>query len=333
MKMTIIDGEKILVTGGCGFIGAHVARRYINEGATVIVYDNFSSPYAAPVEGAKLIEGDILDTNLLEETIAGVDIVSHQAAVLDMFKGIEDKISELNVNITGTINVLNAALKAGVKKVIYASSCGMYGPSEYLPIDEAHPKNPAWPYGVTKYTGEMYCQLYTRLHNLPTVSLRYSEVYGPEEWYGRVMTLFMKRVLEGQAPVIFDKGNSLRDYVYIDDVVEANILATLNDDVNGMTFNISGPVPLSAKKIAETVSSIINPKIKPIYDNPKPGTASKYQPDRPRLVQELNDFVLDSSLAKKELGWVPKIMPEEGMRREIDWLKENPGKWDVKPRV
>jgi UDP-glucose 4-epimerase len=331
--MVDIEGTKVLVTGGCGFIGSHVAKRYMAEGANVIVYDDFSSPHAAEVEGATVVRGDVLDTALLEETIDGVDIVSHQAAVLNMNQGIEDKITELNVNTTGTINVLNAALKARVKKVVYASSCGMYGPSVYLPIDEKHPKYPAWPYGITKYAGEMYCQLYTALHGLPTVSLRYSEVYGPGEWYGRVMTLFMKRLLEGIQPVIFGDGTLLRDYVYIDDVVEANVLATRNEDVNGMAFNIGGPEALGAARIAEILISIIDPSIEPIHDDPKPGTASEFQPGRPRLVQELNDFVLDSSLAKDKLGWEPKVMPEEGMSMEVDWLRENLDRWNVKPRV
>jgi UDP-glucose 4-epimerase len=323
----------VLVTGGCGFIGSHIAKRYMAEGANVIVYDDFSSPHAAEIEGATVVRGDVRDAALLEESMAGVDIVSHQAAVLNMNQGIEDKISELEVNTTGTINVLNAALKASVKKVVYASSCGMYGPSIYLPIDEKHPKYPAWPYGITKYAGEMYCQLYTTLHNLPTVSLRYSEVYGPGEWYGRVMTLFMKRLLEGIQPVIFGGGTLLRDYVYIDDVVVANMVATRNEDVNGMAFNIGGPEPLGAAKIAEILISIIDPSIEPIYDDPKPGTESQFQPGRPRLVQELNDFVLDSSVAKDNLRWEPKVMPEEGMRMEVDWLRENLDKWNVKPRV
>jgi UDP-glucose 4-epimerase len=331
--MTDIKGKTVLVTGGCGFIGAHVARRYLKEGARVVVLDNLSSPNPATVEGARVIKGDIQDAKLVEKAMAGVDIVSHQAAVLDMFKGIDDKIAELNVNVIGTINVLNAALKAGVQKVVYASSCGMYGQSEYLPQDEKHPKNPAWPYGITKYAGEMYCQLYTRLHGLPTVSLRYSEVYGPGEWYGRVITLFIKRVLDGKPPVIFSGGKVLRDYVYIDDVVEANILATLKDDVDGMTFNIGGPEPLNAAKIATLVCSVVNPAIKPIHDDPAPGTSSVHQPGRPRLVQELNDFVLDSNLAKQRLGWEPKVSPEEGIRREVDWVNKNKQAWNVTARV
>ncbi|NMC03614.1 MAG: SDR family NAD(P)-dependent oxidoreductase [Candidatus Lokiarchaeota archaeon] len=331
--MTDIKGRTVLVTGGCGFIGAHVARRYVDEGARVVVLDNFSSPNPVTVKGARIIEGDVRDVKAIEDAMAGVDIVSHQAAVLNMFAGIDDKITELDVNVTGTINVLNAALKAGVKKLVYASSCGMYGQSEYLPQDEKHPKNPAWPYGITKYAGELYCQLYTRLHGLPTVSLRYSEVYGPGEWYGRVMTLFIKRVLEGKAPVIFSGGKLLRDYVYIDDVVEANMLATKRDDVNGMAFNIGGPEPLNAARIAEIVCSIIDPAIKPIHDDPMPGTSSVHQPGRPRLVQELNDFVLDSSLAKQKLGWEPRVKPGEGIRRSIDWVKKNKQAWNVTARV
>ncbi|MBN2153507.1 MAG: NAD-dependent epimerase/dehydratase family protein [Candidatus Lokiarchaeota archaeon] len=331
--MTDIKGRTVLVTGGRGFIGAHVARRYIAEGARVVLLDDLSSPNPVTIEGARFVEGSVKDAKLVEDVAEGADVISHQAAVLDMFKGIDDKVAELDVNVVGTINVLNAALKAGVKKVVYASSCGMYGQSEYIPQDEKHPKNPAWPYGITKYAGELYCQLYTRLHDLPTVSLRYSEVYGPGEWYGRVMTLFIKRLLEGKPPVIFGGGKLLRDYVFIDDVVEANVLATLNDDVNGMALNIGGPEPLSAARIAELACAIVDPSIKPVHDDPAPGTSSVHQPGRRRLVHELNDFVLDSSLARQRLGWQPKVLPEEGIRREVEWVKKHKGLWDVAARV
>ncbi len=330
--MTSIKGKSVLVTGGCGFIGTHVARRYMTEGATVAVLDDFSSPHAKEVPGTTLFKGDVQDAKLVAEAMEGVHIVSHQAAVLNMFEGIHDKTRELNVNVVGTINLLDAAVKAGVEKFVYASSCGMYGNSRYLPQDEEHPKNPAWPYGITKYAAEMYCQLYTRLHGLPTVSLRYSEVYGPGEWYGRVLTLFIKRVSQGKPPVVFGGGRLLRDYVYIDDVVEANILATLNDEASGMAFNIGG-TPLDAARIAGIVASIINPAIQPVHDDPEPGMSSVHQPGRPRLVQELNDFVLDSTLAKDKLGWVPKTPINDGIKKEIDWFKENPSAWEVVPRV
>ena len=331
--MSEIDGKTILVTGGCGFIGAHVVRALLKHGATVIAYDDFSSLHSHVMQGARIVKGDILDKDALRDVMSGVDMVSHQAAILNMFDGIKDKVHELNVNTVGTINILDAALDAGVEKFIYASSCGMYGNSTYLPQDEGHPKNPAWPYGITKYAGELYCQLYTRLHGLPTVSLRYSEVYGPGEWYGRVMTLFIKRVLEGKPPVIFGEGKVLRDYVYIDDIVDANLLAIQNDEVNGMAFNIGGPEPLSAMKIAELVLSVTGSELVPVIDDPEPGSSSKYQPGRPRLVQELNDFVLDSSLAKERMKWEPKIFPREGITREIEWIRENPDAWNIQPRV
>ena len=331
--MTRIEGKTILVTGGCGFIGAHIARRLIKEGAKIIVFDDFSSPHSEQIEGAINIKGDITDKESIQKVMKGVNIVSHQAAILNMFDGIQDKVHELNVNTVGTINLLDASLDAGVEKFIYASSCGMYGNSFYLPQDETHPKTPAWPYGITKYAGELYCQLYTRLHGLPTVSLRYSEVYGPGEWYGRVLTLFIKRVLEGKPPVIFGEGNLLRDYVYIDDVVEANVLSILKDEINGLAFNIGGPKALNARMIADLVLTLTKSSLQPVFDNPKPGTSSSHQPGRPRLVQELNNFVLDSKYAKNILGWVPKVMPEEGILKEIQWIQENKKKWEITPRV
>jgi UDP-glucose 4-epimerase len=263
----------------------------------------------------------------------GCDIVSHHAAELEVFTGIENTIHEMRVNIEGTLNVLNAALKSNVEKVVYASSGGVYGQAEYIPEDEIHPLMPQWPYGVAKLAGEKYCQQYTQLYGLSTVSFRYGIVYGPHEWYGRVLTMFIKRVLNGKAPIIFGDGTQRRDFVYVSDVVDANILGFENDEVSGMRFNIGGITHVTVIDIANMVTKLINPSLKPIYDDPKPGEASKYQPERKRLPAELKDFILDISLAKEKLGYDPKIGFEKGISNEIEWYKSNPKMWNYDPRV
>ncbi len=331
-----IEGNIIFITGGAGFIGSHIVDRLIKENAKkIIVYDNFSSGKKEYIDkkGVDIIEGDILDYKKLEHMMKNVDIVSHHAAELEVFTGIENSIHDLRINIEGTLNVLNAAIKNKVKKLIYASSGGIYGQASYLPEDENHPLMPHWPYGVSKLSGEKYCLQYNLLYGLPTVSLRYGIVYGPREWYGRVLTLFIKRVLEGKAPIIFGDGNQRRDYVYIDDVVEGNILSIKSDKANGKAFNLGGSNSYSVKQVADIVINLINPDIKPIYDDPIPGESSKYQPNRKRLPGELIDFILDSSYISNLLNYIPKTDFKFGVGKEIEWVKKNLDIWNSLPRV
>jgi UDP-glucose 4-epimerase len=332
-----IKNKIVFITGGLGFIGSHLVRRFIAEGAKqVIIYDNYTTGRKEYVDGlnnVKIIKGDILDVDLLTKSMKGADIVSHHAAELEVFNGIENVIHECQVNTVGTVNVLTAAVKNNVKKLAYASSGGVYGQAKYIPEDENHPLLPHWPYGVSKLAGEKYCQQFTQLFNLPTVSFRYGIVYGPHEWYGRVFTMFVKRTLAGKAPVVFGDGQQKRDFVYVDDVVEANMLGIKNDNVDGMAFNIGGASHVNVVDIANEVVKIIDPKLKPVFDDPKPGEASKLQPERRRLPGELQDFILDNTLAKKMIGYVPKTKIAEGFKVEIDWIRKHPECWDYAPRV
>jgi len=331
-----IKGKNILITGGAGFIGSHLVDRFIKEGANrILIYDNFSTGNKEYLEGkpVEIVEGDILDPKKLRESMKDIDLVSHHAAELEVFTGIENTIHDLRTNIEGTLNVLNTALKNDVKKLIYASSGGVYGQAKVIPESEDHPLLPHWPYGVSKLAGEKYCLQYTLLYGFPTISFRYGIVYGPREWYGRVLTLFIKRILEGNSPIIFGDGNQRRDYVYIDDVVEANILAIKNEEANGMVFNVGGNNSYTVKDVAEIVIKLINPEIEPIYDDPKPGESSKFQPNRKRLPGELRDFILDSALIEKVLKFEPKTMFEVGVKQEINWIKNNLEEWNYDPRV
>jgi UDP-glucose 4-epimerase len=331
-----IKGKKIFITGGMGFIGSHLVARFLKEGAAeVVVYDNLSTGVKEYLKDLDVtfIEGDILDYEKVKGAMKGCEIVSHHAAELEVFNGIENSVHEMQVNIQGTLHVLNAAIKNNIQKFEYASSGGVYGQAVTIPEPIDHPLMPQWPYGVAKLAGEKYCTQYTQLYGLPTVSFRYGIVFGPHEWYGRVSTLFIKRALEGKPPVIFGDGKQRRDFVYVEDVVEANILGLLNDDANGKFFNVGGISHVNVEDIAQTVTKIINPSLKPIYDNPEPGKASKHQPNRRRLPGELIDFILDNSQTTKILGYTPKIDYETGVRKEIDWLKANPNIWNYEPRV
>lgn len=335
--MVKIEGKRVLVTGGAGFIGSNLVDRFLKEkAAEVVVYDNFSTGIKKHLENKPItiIEEDILNSEKLKKATEGIDIISHHAAELEVFTGIENTIHDLKTNIIGTFNVLNAALQNKVKKVIYASSGGVYGQAQSLPETEDHPLMPHWPYGVSKLAGEKYCVQYHLLYGLPTVSFRYGIVYGPREWYGRVLTMFIKRLMEEQPPVIYGDGEQRRDYVFIDDVVEANMLAIKNDDVNGMVFNVGGGRSYSINEVAKTVIKHLGlPDTRPIYDDPNPGEASKHQPYRKRLPGELKDFILDNSLINEVLGFEPRTNFDEGVKKEIEWIRENPGLWDYDPRV
>jgi len=332
-----IKDKNVLITGGAGFIGSHLADRIIKEKAkNIIIYDNFSTGNKDFIQNKrfKIIEGDILDFNKLNSCMKNIDIVLHHAAELEVFTGIENTLHDLKTNIIGTLNVLNASLKNNIKKLVYASSGGVYGQAKFIPETENHPLLPHWPYGVSKLAGEKYCTQYFLLNNLPTISLRYGIVYGPREWYGRVLTIFIKRLLEGKSPVIFGEGKQRRDFVYISDAVEANIMAIKSEKGNGMVFNVGGGTSYSIIDLAQIlIKQIGNSKLNPIFDNPPPGKASKYQPDRRRLPGELQDFILDNSLIHKTLGYQPKTSFVEGVKKEIKWITKNPEFWNYKPRV
>jgi len=334
--MVEIEGKKVFLTGGAGFIGSNLAQRYLEEGASeLVIYDNFSTGERSYIEDldATLVEGDILEYEKLKNAMEGADIVSHHAAELEVFNGIENSVHELDVNIKGTVHVLNAAMKNEVEKVVYASSGGVYGQAQEIPEPIDHPLFPHWPYGVAKLAGEKYCTQYSLLYGLKTTSFRYAIVFGPHEWYGRVLTLFIKRALEGKPPIIFAEGEQRRDFVYVKDVVEANILGTLNDEYNGQAFNVGGISHVNVKDIAKIVIEEINPDLEPIFDDPKPGEASKYQPNRKRLPGELIDFILDISETKEKLGYEPAVDLKQGVHNEVEWLKENPDIWNYDPRV
>lgn len=332
-----IKDKNVLITGGAGFIGSHLVDRIIKEKAkNIIIYDNFSTGNKEFIQNkpVKIIEGDILDFNKLNSCMKNIDIVSHHAAELEVFTGIENTLHDLKTNIIGTLNVLNASLKNNIKKLVYASSGGVYGQAQFIPETENHPLLPHWPYGVSKLAGEKYCTQYFLLNNLPTISLRYGIVYGPREWYGRVLTIFIKRLLEGKSPVIFGDGKQRRDFVYILDAVEANIMAIKSEKVNGMVFNVGGGTSYSIIDLAHIlIKQIGNSELNPIFDNPPPGKASRYQPDRRRLPGELQDFILDNSLIHKTLGYQPKTSLVEGLKKEIKWITKNPEFWNYKPRV
>jgi len=337
-----VEGKNVMVTGGAGFIGSHLVDEYLeNAVAKVVVLDDFSTGTLENLghihdDRLKVVEASVLDAEKLEETVRKehIEILDHQAAELEVYTGIRDAKRDARINILGTLNVLNAALKNKVEKVLFASSGAVYGEAKHLPIDEEHPLEPHWPYGVSKLSAERYCIQYFKLFGLNVTAFRYSIVYGPREWFGRVLTMFMKRIfLEDKAPVVFGDGTQLRDYVYVKDVTNSHIMAIKNEKTAGQVFNISSGEGISIKELAEKLIELSGKRLEIIFDNPKEGEASRFQPERIRLQGELQKFVLSNCKARDVLGWSARTKFHEGVLREVEWILSCPDRWKVKPRV
>lgn len=325
-----IEGVRVLVTGGAGFIGSHIVESLVKKGAKVIVYDNFSSGSMENLKhlekDIKVIRGDILDYNKVLDASRGVDVISHQAAQLEITKCIDNPIEDLKINTEGSLNVFNAAIKNDVKKVIYASSACVYGQAQYMPQDENHPTNPNWQYGVSKLTVEKYADIYNRYYEIPMIGLRYSIVYGPREWYGRVLTVFLKRATEGKLPVLWG-GDQIRDFIYVSDVISLHNLCIENDKVQNEVFNVSTGIGTNIEQLARLIIEFFNLDGEPVYENVKEGEVSELVKNRKRLPLELKKMILSNKKAKKILGWETKVALKEGLVREFDWLKSNKHRW------
>lgn len=329
-----LRGKKILVTGGAGFIGSHIVESLVKEGAKVTVYDNFSTGKLEYLEEVRrkinIIKGDILDRNALKKACKGVDIISHHAAQLEIFRCMENPIIDLKTNTIGTLNVLNIAKENKLEKVINASSVSVYGQAIRLPQDENHPTNPNWAYGVSKLAAEKYCQIFNEQYGIPIISLRYGQVYGVREWFGRALTVFIKRILDGEPIVIFGKGRQMRDYIYVSDVVNCHNICLINDSIKDGVFNVGSGRAMTIVKIAQIVKRVLGDKNKIIYEQTKQGKVSRLVPYRKRIPCELEKMYMSIEKAKKILNWEPVISLEEGIRRQVDWLKKNPSAWKIK---
>jgi UDP-glucose 4-epimerase len=325
-----IEGSKILVTGGAGFIGSHIVESLVKGGAEVSVYDNLSSgsmDNLGPVgKDIEFIKGDILDRGRLAAAMKGKDAVSHQAAQLEIMLCTSNPIKDLEINTIGTLNVIGTACDAGVGRLINASSACVYGQAVSVPEDESHPKNPNWAYGISKLAAEKYCSIAGRAGDIGCTNLRYAIIYGPREWYGRVLTMFIRRVLDGKAPVIFGSGNQLRDFTNVSDVVRFHDICLENDKAIGESYNVSTCVGTSVKELADIVVNASGKGLKPVYEDVKEGEKSQHMPFRVRLPAELEKMVLDNSKAMS-LGWSPKTGLEDGIKDEIAWAADNPSMW------
>ncbi len=322
--------QKIFLTGGAGFIGSHIAESLLAGGAQLTIYDNFSSGSMEnlhKIEGrVQIIRGDICDYPALEAAMRGHNLVSHQAAQLEILKCVDDPIWDLQVNTGGTINVLRAAKNLGVRKVVLASSACVYGQTDVEQQSEDHATQPNWAYGVSKLAGEHYARIYMTDYGLPVVNLRYGIIYGPREWYGRVFTIFLKRLFERKPLVVFGDGQQRRDFTYVGDVVRMHNLCLASDRANGQTYNVATGIGTTVNTLAALVAEA-GGGLEVLHENVKEGEYSKIMPERVRLPAELKVMTLSPAKALAELGWKPEVALKDGLQHQIAWLKDHLHRW------
>ena len=305
----------IIVTGGAGFIGSNLVRA-LEKYNTVKVIDNLSTGYLKNIKDLinntkiEFIKGNITNLNFLKKTFKDVDYVFHLAAIPSVPRSIINPIKSNYSNINGTLNVLIAAKDNNVKKVIYSSSSSVYGDTPTLPKKEDMKPCPLSPYAVSKLTSEYYCQVFTEVYYLPTICLRYFNVYGPHQdkksEYAAVIPKFITSVLNNNSPVIFGNGKQTRDFTFVKDAVNANILAAKSKETG--VFNIAYGKRISINKLAKSIMDIIGKQIKPKYTAPRSG--------------DILHSLADISKAKRKLGYVPKIEIKEGLEETITWFQK-----------
>ena len=304
-----------LVTGGAGFIGSHIVDKLVQLGEKVRVIDNFvtgkKENLAKSINKIELINGDIRDGKKLQVALKGVDFVLHQAALRSVPRSVDDPISTNNVNITGTLLLLEYARRYKVKRVVYASSSSVYGDNPELPKKETDSLSPISPYAVSKLAGEYYCSMYTKLYGLGTISLRYFNVFGPRQdpssQYAAVVPKFIELAFKNKPLEIHGDGLQSRDFSYIDNVVSANLLAAKSKKGIGEVFNIACGEKYTILDIAETISEITGRRLKYRHATSRKG--------------DVRHTLADISKAKKMLGYKPITNFEEGMRRTVEYFE------------
>src|SRR5262245_11787140 len=303
---------RILVTGGAGFIGSNVVDGFVADGHEVAVLDDLSTGRREFVHAkARFFEADLTDSAALDACVGEFrpEVVDHHAAQIDVRRSVEDPQRDARINVLGAITLLESCRRHAVRKVIYASTGGaIYGEGRILPATEDHPVHPESPYGASKYAVEHYLYIWKLLHGVDFTVLRYPNVYGPRQnphGEAGVNAIFIGLMLEGKRPRIFGTGDQLRDYVYVGDIVEANVLALSKG--SGETVNIGSGVGTSVKQIFAELKSILGFEGEPIYDAPRPG--------------EIQCIYLDAARAREVLGWRPRVGFREGLERTVAWAR------------
>ncbi len=304
---------KYLVTGGAGFIGSHIATRLVNDGHDVRVIDNLSTGSIQNLkhieDRVEFVEGDLSDYDAVQKAVEDIDIVFHQAALASVPRSVESPLDTHHACVTGTANLLDSSRKSNVKRVVYAASSSAYGNQPQMPKHEGQLPEVLSPYAAMKLAAELYCESFAATYDLETVRLRYFNVFGPRQDpdspYSAVIPLFVSALMNGKQPKIFGDGTQSRDFTYIDNVVEANILAANAQGVSGKVFNVACGGSLSVNDLLKEICNLLDKPFDPSYEPPRTGDV-------------LHSWA-DISAAQKELGYSTKVSLEEGLKKTVEW--------------
>ena len=304
---------KALVTGGAGFIGSNIVKELLKRKYSVTVLDNLTSGYQSNLDQfespIKFINGDIRNDSSLNEATDNIDTIFHLAASVGNKRSIDRPIEDAEINVMGTVRLLEMARKKGIKKIVYSSSAGVFGELKTLPIKENHPIDPDSPYGATKLCAEKECIAYSKLHGMNIVCLRYFNVYGPNQRfdaYGNVIPIFVFNALSGKPITIFGDGEQTRDFINVKDVVQANLKAAENIKISGI-FNMGSGTSITINNLVKKINQKINFTKETKYLPPRPG--------------DVRDSLADISLAKTKLKYKPEVGMNEGLAEYIDWAR------------
>lgn len=308
-----------LITGGGGFIGSHLAEALLLRGEKVLILDNWSTGRRENLSGLhqfiaskqlEVLDGDVRDLRLLQRSLHGIEAVFHQAALPSVPRSVADPLESHEVNCTGTLNVLIACQEHGVKRVVYAGSSSAYGDTAKLPQQEDSPPAPLSPYAVSKLAGEYYCRVFSRVFGLETVALRYFNVFGPRQdpasEYAAVIPRFISCLVRGEPPIIYGDGEQSRDFSYVDNVVEGNLLALEIREAHGEVYNVACGEATTVNQLARLLGEIMNVQGKPRFEEARPG--------------DIRHSHADISRAGGLLGYRVKVGIREGLERTVDYF-------------
>ncbi len=304
-----------LVTGGAGFIGSHIAEALVRRGDQVRILDNlctgFRSNFAAFASDVEFIEGDISDAAVVAKAVRGVECIFHEAALASVPLSVERPLDSNRACVTGTLNVLDQAQRAGVRRVVYAGSSAAYGDRPSPSKHESDMPMILSPYAAAKLAGELYCQAFYHTHGLETVCLRYFNVFGPRQdpnsAYSAVIPLFITKLLKGESPVVFGDGLQSRDFTFVENVVHGNLLAADAVDAPGKTFNLADGRSTTLLQLLGLLEELLEVEVKPIHEAPRVG--------------DVRESLANITAARTTLGYEPKVTFDEGLRRSIDYYR------------
>jgi nucleoside-diphosphate-sugar epimerase len=308
---------RYLVTGGAGFIGSNIAEELVRLGEEVVVFDNLSTGHEGNIEHIRqditFVKGDIRNASEVRMALEGVDYVLHQAALASVPRSIDDPLLVNEVNVGGTLTVLDESRHASVKCVVYAASSSAYGDSEVLPKREDMLPAPLSPYAVSKLVGEHYCSVYSKVYGLPTISIRYFNVFGPRQdpasQYAAVIPIFISHLLDGKAPTIYGDGEQSRDFTYVGNIVKANIMAAQSDKAAGQFVNVACGGRFTLNELYGMLCELIGVSIDPVYSDQRQG--------------DVKHSHADISMAEELLGYSVETDFEEGLKRTVEWYRQS----------